>query len=311
MNKWKFDSHIYSPSGNNELKTSHAQLPTPLQLTEHTFRFFYSSRDIQGRSRPFTVDYDMESRNVISVAQKPILELGDPGAFDDCGIMPSSFVRVGKDIYFYFIGWNQRKNISYQLAIGLAISKDGGSTFKKISPGPVLDRNIHDPIFCAAPCVLFNGELFIMWYISGTAWPEYHGKPEPVYLIKRATSHNGIQWQTDDNICIPYKFEGEALGRPWVIKYKDKFQMIYSSRGSDSYRFEHGQHYQLGCAVSKDGITWQRQDSDFVLKNSDSGWDSEMQEYSSVFAYQNSYYMLYNGNTFGKTGFGIARLMES
>jgi hypothetical protein len=39
-----------------------------------------------------------------------------------------------------------------------------------------------------------------------------------------------------------------------------------------------------------------------------SGWDSEMIEYPFVFDHAGARYMLYNGNGYGKSGFGIAVL---
>ena len=39
-----------------------------------------------------------------------------------------------------------------------------------------------------------------------------------------------------------------------------------------------------------------------------SGWDSEMIAYPYVFAHEGDYYMLYNGNGYGKTGIGLAVL---
>lgn len=307
MYTWESDSFVYSPNGDNPLSRSHAQLPTPFSLGGSAFRFFYSSRDDQGQSRPFYLDYDMATKKISTVAEHPVLELGAPGMFDDKGVMPSCVLRVGEDIYFYYIGWNQRTNIGYQLAIGLAISKDNGVSFQKVSSGPVLDRSINDPVFCAAPCVHFSGSEFIMWYISATGWPIYNGKPEPVYLIKRATSKDGINWNTSKSICINYKFEGEALGRPWVVHNSSGYHMWYSTRGSDSYREAVGQHYQIGYAHSKDGIAWQREDDKFSLSPSRGAWDQDMQEYSSVFVFENDHYMAYNGNTFGKSGFGIAK----
>ncbi|MFT5380059.1 MAG: hypothetical protein ACI81C_001499 [Alteromonas macleodii] len=310
MDTWKSDSFVYVPNGENPLSRTHAQLPTPMNLGASVFRFFYSSRDEQGQSRPFYLDYDMATKKVLVEAERPVLELGAPGMFDDKGVMPSCVLRVGEEIYFYYIGWNQRTNISYQLAIGLAISKDNGVSFQKVSNGPVLDRNIHDPVFCAAPCVHYNGNGFTMWYISATGWPSYNGKPEPVYLIKRAISKDGIHWPTCESVCIPYKFEGEALGRPWVLQNSNGFHMWYSTRGSDCYREAAGQHYQIGYAYSQDGIAWRREDDRFSLLPSGNCWDQDMQEYSSVFAFENDYYMAYNGNTFGKTGFGIAKLQD-
>ena len=38
------------------------------------------------------------------------------------------------------------------------------------------------------------------------------------------------------------------------------------------------------------------------------GWDSEMIEYPAVFDHKGSRYMLYNGNDYGRTGFGLAIL---
>ena len=62
----------------------------------------------------------------------------------------------------------------------------------------------------------------------------------------------------------------------------------------------------LGYAESLDGIHWERKPEKMNLTTSESGWDSEMLEYASVKKYGNTYYMLYNGNAFGKTGFGYA-----
>ena len=41
---------------------------------------------------------------------------------------------------------------------------------------------------------------------------------------------------------------------------------------------------------------------------SPSGWDSESIEYPHVFDHAGMRYMLYNGNGYGKTGFGLAVL---
>ena len=44
-----------------------------------------------------------------------------------------------------------------------------------------------------------------------------------------------------------------------------------------------------------------------VSKN---GWDSEMICYPYVFDHKGKRYMLYNGNGYGKTGFGLAVLEQ-
>ena len=48
-----------------------------------------------------------------------------------------------------------------------------------------------------------------------------------------------------------------------------------------------------------------RYDQDLKVSD-DNGWDSEAVTYPYVFMHKNKQYMLYNGNNFGKTGFGLA-----
>jgi hypothetical protein len=43
---------------------------------------------------------------------------------------------------------------------------------------------------------------------------------------------------------------------------------------------------------------------------SEEGWDSEMMCYPYVFDHKGERYMLYNGNGYGKSGFGIAKLIS-
>jgi hypothetical protein len=69
-----------------------------------------------------------------------------------------------------------------------------------------------------------------------------------------------------------------------------------------------GKSYRIGYAESEDGRQWQRLDALAGIDVSPSGWDSEMIEYPFVFDHNGQRYMLYNGNGYGKTGFGLAEL---
>ena len=60
----------------------------------------------------------------------------------------------------------------------------------------------------------------------------------------------------------------------------------------------------IGYAESNNSENFKRKPIDFTT--SESGWDSEMLCYASVIKYENTYYMFYNGNNFGKTGIGYA-----
>ena len=67
-----------------------------------------------------------------------------------------------------------------------------------------------------------------------------------------------------------------------------------------------GDFYKIGYAESLNGKDWVRKDDKAGIDISSEGWDSEMISYPYVFKNDNNLIMLYNGNGFGKTGFGYA-----
>ena len=74
------------------------------------------------------------------------------------------------------------------------------------------------------------------------------------------------------------------------------------------FRLNHKASYKLGYAYSSDLINWHRDDSLAGIEPSASGWDSEMQCYPNAFELNGSIHLLYNGNEFGRNGFGLATL---
>jgi len=70
-----------------------------------------------------------------------------------------------------------------------------------------------------------------------------------------------------------------------------------------------GESYRIGYAESADGLNWTRLDHAVGIARSESGWDCEMIEYPFVFDHGGQRYMLYNGNGYGKSGFGLAVLV--
>lgn len=69
-----------------------------------------------------------------------------------------------------------------------------------------------------------------------------------------------------------------------------------------------GEQYRIGYAESEDGIRWNREDSAVQLSPVREAWDSAAVAYPHVFEHRGSLFMLYNGNDYGRTGFGLAML---
>jgi predicted GH43/DUF377 family glycosyl hydrolase len=84
--------------------------------------------------------------------------------------------------------------------------------------------------------------------------------------------------------------------------------MWFSKRGSHNFRSSGNTAYRLGYAFSKDLVNWTRDDSKAGIDVSKGGWDSDMICYPHIVKVENKYIMFYNGNGFGKSGFGYAEL---
>lgn len=310
MMNWKKKGLIFNPKNNNSnWINNYAALPVCDLISDKLLRIYFSTRDDNGRSIPTFIDTNPENPSEIyKIHNKPILELGQQGSFDDNGIMPSSIVNYKDKKFLYYIGWNPQVTVSYRLSIGLAISSDNGVTFKKHSLGPLLDRDIEEPFFNTAPYVLKENDIWKMWYVSCTGWKNIKEWPEPYYLIKYAESYDGIKWERKNIECIGYDDFTHAIGKPCVYKSNEIYKMIYSYRNSDGYRKDTTKSYRLGYAESKDGLKWKRLDERIDFKSNTNEWEDIMQEYSSTYVHNGIRYLVYNGNGFGESGFGYAIL---
>ncbi len=298
---------IFNVDGRHSWGQSHAQVPSVDVLPDDRLRVYYSARDAQNRSRTSFVELSAENpQTILYQHEQPILDLGKLGCFDDSGVMPSCVITQNGIKYLYYCGWNTSTTVRYRNCIGLAISDDGGKTFRRAFEGPILDRTKDEPHLVVTPHVLIEEGIWKMWYCGCTEWKVVNGVTEPQYLIKYAWSEDGINWHRDNRTVIPYKNDEEAIGRPFVVHDRGIYKMWYSRRSIDSYRSNRERSYRIGYAESEDGITWERRDEESGIGVAEAGWDSEMIAYPYVVDYKDRRYMFYNGNGFGRSGFGYA-----
>jgi hypothetical protein len=169
-----------------------------------------------------------------------------------------------------------------------------------------------DPFFTSMPHVTYWDGIFAMHYMSGIAWPSHGDRFYPRYLIKRAHSTDGVCWVTDDSIALGFADAAEtALARPWVIRREDGCHMWFCRRGPRDSDGGADDPYRLGYARSSDGLTWSRVDDSLRFENPPrSGeWDVAMQAYPCVVPRGDKLFLFYNGDGFGQTGFGFARVL--
>lgn len=286
---------------------THASFPKAIELDD-VIRVFFTTRDENQRGRLASVDLDKTNpMKVLGYSQEPILELGRPGTFDDCGVTPSSALWVGDKVYLYYHGWNALQHTPHRLTTGLAISEDRGKTFKRYSEAPLFDRTDKEPIFSNNPCVIRDHDQWHMYYLNLEAWVPINGRFEGKFTLYYAHSKDGITWDRDARVAIPKHYDFECISNASVIKEAGIFKMWYSYRSIEDFRLGNGA-YKIGYAESTDAINWVRMDQQIVLDQMKDEFDSVMQAFPSVLDVNGNRYMFYNGTGFGKTGIGLAVL---
>jgi predicted GH43/DUF377 family glycosyl hydrolase len=279
----------------------YAGIPTVDVLNEETLRIYYYSMtdNFDGRISFIDVDAANPSR-VIFKNTHPVLDLGEPGTFDDCGVCPSCIISINGKKHLFYLGVQRAEKTPYMYFAGVAVESESGS-FNRIQKTPILDRTPEEPYTRSATTILKIGNSYKMWYVSAFEWFSWNNRLYPKYIIRSATSDNGLNWAARPENVLQYQNEFEfGFGRPWVMHEDSKFKMYYSVRSTN-------EPYKMGYAESDDGIHWVRMDHAFGLVRSESGWDSEMICYPCVVDTKYGRYCFYNGNSHGATGFGYAK----
>jgi len=290
-----------------------AQAPATLVLDDRV-RVYFSCRppaDSSGQYVSYAAYVDLDRSDlfrILGVADEPILSLGRLGTFDEFGTYPVSVIPDGDAVVAYYGGWTRCESVPFNVAIGCARSADGGKTFARLGDGPVLGHSMDEPFVVSGPKIRRFDGLWYLFYIAGRKWKSADGRPEPVYKIRMATSHNGVAWTRLNKDLIESRVEeDEAQASPDVFFAGGKYHMFFSYRRSTNYRGKQN-GYRIGYASSSDLTVWTRDDNRAGIDVSDDGWDAEMISYPHVFELDGKTYLAYLGDQVGRYGFGLAVL---
>ena len=248
---------------------------------------------------------------VLAICSRPLLDLGLPGSFDEHGIMPVMPVELNGDLLLYYTGWSRLGGKApYNNSSGVAVSRDGGTTFERLFRGPVLTRSAREPLSATLSWIVVDADgIWHMWYSTGTEWVEGEDRMEPVYVIAQAWSRNGVEWMRDGRPAVSPLDRFEAQSRPTVLYRRGQWHMWFCHRGSRQFR-DGASAYRMGYARSTDLQVWERDDSAAGIDVSENGWDSIMVAYPCVVTTPIGVLMFYNGSGFGASGFGWAKLED-
>lgn len=314
--RWVKQGHLFNPAaitGRPGWMREFAQAPATLVM-DRAVRVYFSCRpgpDANGQYVSHAAYVDLDRANLftrVGLSAQPVMELGGLGMFDEFGTYPTSVVRNGDEVWAYYGGWTRCVSVPFDVAIGRAVSRDGGVTFEKQGRGPALGPSVDEPFVISGPKIRRFGSRWCLFYIAGVKWLATAGRAEPVYRIRMATSDDGVSWRKVNRELLAPRLEAdECQASPDVFEANGKFHMFFCYRFSLDYR-NRDRGYRIGYATSTDLEHWTRDDAKAGLDVSAEGWDSEMVSYPHVFALDGAIYMLYLGNQVGRSGFGLARL---
>jgi hypothetical protein len=299
MMGWKKLGLVFAPPG-TELMHSHAMLPTPLVLPDR-IRIYLACCDVDLRGRIFRLDVAREDpRRIIEVDSEPVLDLGVCGSFDADGVNPSQIVARDGRLFLYYIGWQRvSPDIPYRLFAGLAVSDDGGKRFQRHSKDPILPPTKDATLFRTAPHVFPCPHGWGMLYIGGGEFfSSSAGKRLPTYSLCYTTSPDGVRWSPREGVRLlePNRAQGEiGFGRPVVWHEGAEARLYLSVRTESGYRM-----------VALDGEAAPPSGWPGVLGQGTEAWDAEMTCFGAPCLVGNTEYIFYNGNQFGRAGFGVA-----
>ena len=296
---WQKLGRLFKVDQLHPMLQSHCANPKAIHLQDAVYRVFYSARNAEQKSSVSYVDIDVGKAEVVFVSEEPLLTFGESDSFYSHGISIGNVYddEAGRQ-FIQFMGWQLRDGEHWRGEMGRAEVTDGPRL--SLNPGNVfMPLDAEDSISLSYPFVIREGVNYRMWYGSTESWDSDNG--EMIHLIKYATSNDGIKWEKHGP-AIPFEIGvAQAFSSPSVLIDEQGHHMWFS------YRDGTGRTYRIGYAQSTDGLTWTNHLNAVGIDVSTEGWDSEMICYPFVFSHQGRRYMLYNGNGYGREGFGLAR----
>jgi hypothetical protein len=252
-------------------------MPRAIEINETTLRIFFSSRNEMNQSLPYWIDVDSRDMTVKAAATSPMIELGDTGAFDQDGVMPCAAYNDDDLMTVLYIGWQRTHGAPYRTSV-CAMVLDNGQWVRQELRYISLPYGI-TTIFADN----LNGHAYY------AAFSEWRSHTNPVYNIPQVK-----HLHPDHCTCAPV-----------VIRDADgRMNMYYSARSINYYK-QRDNSYRI-CKAVQLGDTWMAAESGIDVSVDKNEWDYQMVCYADVLYLRDRYVMFYNGNEFGRYGFGYA-----
>jgi hypothetical protein len=280
--------------------------PTPLLLGDR-IRVFAGCRDADGASSVWWVDLDAdEPTRILAEAREPALAAGPPGTFDAAGVVPCAVAPVDGTVRLYYAGYQPPASADERFRVFSGVSTApaaGTDAFTRLRNEPLLRTSAAERLFRVVHSLVHLADgTWRCWYGAGHEFRQGRTKLLPVYDIRQMDSPDGLEFPDSGEVAVPLGApEEHRVGRPFVARHDGGWRMYFGAGTEETT-------YRLTFADSADGTSWRRHDGLLGLDVGASGWDAQMVAYPAVVTTRAGTFLFYNGNGYGRDGFGAAVL---
>jgi len=315
--KWTFDTgNPVIPPGrlHGKLDVNRVASASVIQC-EKSYRLYYWGTGEDNKNRILMAESQIESPNDWK-SLGAVLEAQKNNEYNCVGPGFPFVMQIDEKVWFmYFCGWGRpREDEKIPNTTGLAISEDGGITWKYQSDKPVIPCDSgYDSCGTGSVYVFRESGKFRMYY---TAISKYFNRPEgvqtghgdviPFIGIGYAISDDGINWKKpyDHWLIKPREFDTEPYeyicSKPWIVRENGAYRMWVNTFGTA---------YRVRSLVSNDGLSWkwvQSGEMGDMAVGEAGAFDDTQRCYATVMKHGDQYRCWYTGNGFGVTGIGFA-----
>jgi hypothetical protein len=279
-------------------KLHYASNPAAISINDSQLRIFFNSRDFQNRSAIYSIDFFHEELEPDYESVRIQHLHGPKDSYFSHGLSIGQIFSLDTKKCLSVMGWKNYVDKHWEGRIGyIPIDVEGNLTQLALKPWMDLDKE--DPISLSYPAVYEDAHARMIWYGSTLSWDAGNG--EMLHVLKEARLSLDGQIIKGD-IKLPHVLgSAQAFSRPAIVQTGEHFLLAYSYRGNTTkYRIGFTLLDDLNSASHLGGIP--------PFLTSEDGWDSEMVEYPSFFFFREQLFMLYNGNSFGRSGIGIVKI---
>lgn len=301
---WKDYGLIFYVNNLEPWAVSHCYVPCAIELNTH-IRVFAAFWDSNNNGRLGYVDVDKYTPDqILGYSSIPILPDSISPCFDCDGVTPLSIVNDGSVLRLYYAGWQRQQDpkMRYTLYTGLAISFDGGKTFRRYASHPVMEKRNPSESLRTGGFTTKIGGRWRSWLASSYKMEIINGKSTPAYNLETMESHDGIEWPSEQQTVFNYvPKEILGYGRSAIWYDNALYHGLFSVRSWD------GKYRGIYYANSIDGIKW----NDLTLNgmgfspNQTCDQEDEV-AFPSLIHQKDRILMFYNGNDFGRKGLRLA-----